>query len=294
MQVQESRLSNLESLILKLHNRLSVLDKNRSWVEVKPLLQRIATSMLELTYQKTPPVDLNPICELRLVNKVYTNAKTSQVIQLYPHEKGFILQLERNIPEVRERTIIAHEIGHTLFYDMRTLPPKRIFSYRYPNESEHKEEWLAYDFARFLLLPEFMLRGSIPEKDAPPAPKDVLVHTRRYRVSYELYCHRVIRDLGLWKNAVCFAYEAEPSNGQFRRSKIYKGRNLRKLRVGGSSGLLAANKTLLHSLVLESALDRQAKSSIVEYKGIPYFLEVYTYMLQPQRSVCMLKGYYKK
>ena len=71
-------------------------------------------------------------------------------------EKGFFIKLKKDLQTnlYRRRFTIAHEIGHTFFYQIDQIPPRR---YEIPSLQYHEEEKLCDLFAANLLLPEFLL-----------------------------------------------------------------------------------------------------------------------------------------
>lgn len=60
------------------------------------------------------------------------------------------------------RTLLAHELVHTLFYDRAADPPQRLF----PNSQ--REEAFCYDATRFLLAPHWLISDLGLDRAAPP------------------------------------------------------------------------------------------------------------------------------
>ena len=81
----------------------------------------------------------------------------------------------------RNRFRIAHEIGHSFFYDRRVPPPLRLFP------CSDKEEAFCDEFASALLVPRSIIRN------ITPSPANVFVIAQKYDVSVELAARAVAK-----------------------------------------------------------------------------------------------------
>ena len=95
--------------------------------------------------------------------KEYDAVNASGAI-LKPIPSGFVILLSNNQTTVRRRFSIAHEIGHTFFYDNSQIIPIKIL----PKElsktlGDNKEEDICNSFARELLMPNELVRRSIQD-----------------------------------------------------------------------------------------------------------------------------------
>src|SRR6185436_4950749 len=130
------------------------LDSPETWINV------MSMRLLQETQQVHPPVVLEPILKSRhaVVNYVF-NSKLEGRLEV--NEEGFKIFLRHDLETnpTRHRFTLAHELGHTLFYDLRTSPPRREISRSYRNEFEER---LCHQFARTLLMPEEFIRSGLP------------------------------------------------------------------------------------------------------------------------------------
>jgi hypothetical protein len=181
--------------------------------------------------------------------------------KLIPDSKGFILCLRKIGGEIpldgsklptRLRTTLAHELGHTFFYDLSLLPPRSSSSYLSSSglhKADLNEEWWCMDFARAYLVPEFWVakhleRGELPSLDFASRIRRELV------VSWDILFRRLLWDLRVWRNCVIFRvdiprlrstglWKSDAFKGwSFRRWLEYEGKRMisERLREGGLSG----------------------------------------------------------
>ncbi len=135
-------------------NELIALSRNRrpdenSWQAVKQSILKAATLLRQETGQVSPPIVLKNIEELRCIQEkiVFDSEEASGAI-LVPVPGGFIVRLGKDQRTARRRFSIAHEIGHTFFYNLEYDPPIKIL----PREcsrwlGEKKEEDICNAFA---------------------------------------------------------------------------------------------------------------------------------------------------
>src|SRR5437660_10792138 len=95
------------------------------------------------------PVDVEAIAQrkgLKLVELPL--GSSSRDAELRPASDGFLVRLKPRVSEGRRRFTIAHEIGHSLFYDHGRHQVGLL------DERESRaEEWICQKFASALLIP---------------------------------------------------------------------------------------------------------------------------------------------
>lgn len=180
---------------IRLLNRLYGADNPRAAMRI------VASDLLTQTLQNSPPIQFAPIFRLRgIVPRLW---KTKQAIEnsLLPDANlnaingGFELRFRSNPRRPgRVRFSIAHEIGHTFFFDKTFDPPRKRSMWK---GLEQDEERLCDIFASELLMPEEMVRNLFYVGKEPSL--NLLVDLcRKFQVSYEAMSHRLIGDLQIW------------------------------------------------------------------------------------------------
>ena len=118
--------------------------------------------------------------------------------------QGFIMRLKRNAADVRVRFTMAHELCHTLFYE---LVPEIKFT---PHEADDEEERLCNLGAAAFLLPASVLRRRV--KKLQPRLETLELLSAEYRVSIPTMLLR-LRALLLWQCEVSLWHRM--SGGRF-------------------------------------------------------------------------------
>jgi hypothetical protein len=144
---------------------------------------------------------------------------------LIPIEGGFSIIINKDLNFSRRVTTLAHEIGHTYFYDCSNNQPKLIFNKNLlEDKRNHQEfEYLSFEIGRELILPGEQLKEYITKKYLLNASiqnfeeiyKDLNV------VSKDIIAIRIIRELGLW-DSLLFIGSLEGENLVVRNSDKYR------------------------------------------------------------------------
>lgn len=132
-------------------------DSLTAWAE------EAAHQLLQATDQLDVPVDLSSVLSARRVATVTFSRDLSSEARLETHSTGFSIRLRESLAseenEPQRRLSIAHEIGHTFFYDLDQKRPERIL--RLPLH-DPLEEQACDSFAAALLVPRWYLRELAP------------------------------------------------------------------------------------------------------------------------------------
>ena len=116
---------------------------------------------------------------------------------LIPTNAGFRIRIGEEFPKTRQRFALAHELGHSLFFNSDEPHPFRPYS---NHESSDYEERLCDIFAGEILLPKDSLTKHVCQFDKPAA--DAVLHLAKvFDVSAQCLAIR-ISELRLWQAAV--------------------------------------------------------------------------------------------
>jgi hypothetical protein len=201
-------------------NELIALSRSRrpdesSWQAVKEAILQAATYLREEANQVSPPILLDSIEKLRSIQKkvVFDSEGASGAI-LAPISCGFILRLGKGQTTVRRRFSIAHEIGHTFFYNLDHDPPIQIF----PREcrrllGDKKEEDICNAFARELLIPRELVQQDI-EHSSCSNLQMIIDLAAKYVVSPEVAARRLVLDLSEFQSSILLFKDPSVSKGK--------------------------------------------------------------------------------
>ncbi|MFC1542923.1 ImmA/IrrE family metallo-endopeptidase [Candidatus Neomarinimicrobiota bacterium] len=201
---------NKYNTLLKLSHAISVLARHRNlenkafWQDVKQNVLDAANVLRVETGQVTPPIILKPIAKLRLIQRVtYFPHADSPEATLVPAWGGFIVRLRPGMPRVRYRYSLAHEIGHTLFYDIASTRPIRLLSQNSVKGYYLREEAICKGFANQLLMPLDMVSLKLDStKSTMEGLAQIKYLARLFEVSFKTMALRLIWDIEDYKNTV--------------------------------------------------------------------------------------------
>jgi len=179
---------------------------------VRDIVQEIADGLLATARVSSPPVDpavFFPGRHIRDYRRFArhggdTSASKRRVQidddaysgRLRVTDDGFVVEAKAG-PLNRIRFTLAHEIGHTLFYDLDSRPPQRVIYGEAPRDEEQFCNW----FASELLMPRALVRNHLETcQAAEPAlsPTGAIVRLADiFRVSPRAMGRRLVEDLGL-------------------------------------------------------------------------------------------------
>jgi Zn-dependent peptidase ImmA (M78 family) len=164
-------------------------------LSVREITRNIAKELLSSTNQTHPPINVNSILPIRHVN-VCTVTKMYKDGRIRPSTDGFIIEIAPS-PQKRQRFTLAHEIGHTYFYDLKPSPPQRILY-----DDSKDEETFCNLFASEILMPAHMVQAELKQlesNDGKLSPLDYFDRlVRKFNVSIEAMTRRLIEDLELF------------------------------------------------------------------------------------------------
>lgn len=204
--------------------------ENASWKPLKRVLMEAATFLRLEAHQTSRYAELNGIAQLRRIKRVefFQDSSAPETV-LTSVPEGFIVRLRPNLSPVRHRASIAHEIGHTFFYDLDLSPPTRLFA-KPSSAISQKEEGVCWAFARELLMPRgFVVAEQKDHKDM--VGLDLLSHLADcFGVSLKLAAFHLLWDLSELDNTVVIFREAKirRTQGNANPPRRYFGKAVRR------------------------------------------------------------------
>jgi hypothetical protein len=204
---------DLEYLIQSLHFELKRGKANTNkyeidWNTVKLICLKIADVFLKKTDQfryptsvdNIEPIILDEICSLQNIEiENYSNGNydTGRLQgEIFPTTTGFIVKLNPTQSSTRIFATLAHEVGHSLFYDTSNYPPKRVYFHL-----SSEEEWICWDFARSILLPTSIMNFILEKYPKTPSATEIVLLSKKLGVSVNFFLKRVRWDLKAWDDS---------------------------------------------------------------------------------------------
>ena len=202
-----------------------------SWRQVKQAILEAANYLRLEANQNAPPVQLDKIKQIRhIYEETSFNSPGSLTAVLTPSSKGFILRLREGQHLFRQRFSIAHEIGHTFFYDINKNPPVRLISRISSGVLSPKEEDICSAFARELLIPRELISRELFKLSDNNKLRVILDLGSRYEVSAEVMTRRLLMDLSQLETTAAIIFRGRDNFGR-QGAKVYirpyKGKTIR-------------------------------------------------------------------
>ncbi|MCG2777905.1 MAG: ImmA/IrrE family metallo-endopeptidase [Desulfobacterales bacterium] len=157
-----------------------------------------AKKLLHASKQDSLPIDVNAIFPYRRIEPSITfdrNLKYSA--RLITTNHGFQIIVNERLNESSMQGVlrftIAHEIGHTYFYDLEETPPSR---YPWLSSLDKSEEMICDLFASALLIPDNMITSRYQKEN-------LFLHNLQklsgdFQVSYSAMAMKIIFHLSIW------------------------------------------------------------------------------------------------
>jgi len=165
-------------------------------------------------------IDLKPILKLRRIKRpIKIDESLKSIAKLIPENDGFKILVNKSLvgkfSKAHWRFTIAHEIGHTFFFNFNEKPFRRISSH---NFIDNMEERLCDIFAAELLMREELVKKNFYEL----ANDNILVSldliSKKFDVSFDAISIRIINVLSLW-NGILLVCKWMPKEGMFSINK---------------------------------------------------------------------------
>jgi Zn-dependent peptidase ImmA (M78 family) len=225
-------LSSVEYLILKrLGNPDQYLTKtgfSKGVAKLKEVLRKDVHKILVDNGLINPPIRIEKInrIDIAKIRIEYANMNEGEQGLLIPDERGFIIKVNRMLKRLKARTVIAHELSHTFFYDIKELPPRKYGTF--PSLPGTKTYWIEEDVCRFLarefLMPTFSMKGLRQLFDV--SIENLISLRRAFEVTYNTLLFRLIKDLELWES-IAIIYNRK--NNLFMKELAIKGKGYKRV-----------------------------------------------------------------
>lgn len=174
-----------------------------------PRVKRLVEKLLKNPhYEEFPSIDLYSIFELAYIKEISFGEVTWADANLRTIKGGFAIDISKNRPYEEQRMDIAHEIGHTLFYNFNNeeeIPQHSLTSTRL-NPFNKNVEVFCEMFAQELLMPSSLLKN-VAENFPTPNEKenfkvDYLIKLANlFKVSEESMAEKLVRE-NIWKAVI--------------------------------------------------------------------------------------------
>jgi hypothetical protein len=157
-------------------------------------------------------------------------------------ERGFLVLLNERLRRygARARFTVAHELGHTLFYDLNVPKPRRRVPRTFNNAFE---EHLCSNFAGELLIPfEYLSAVADGFQQKTEAEKTAILNevASKCLVTREVAACHLVRTLGWWKSILIFTRGESSGPGILKSSALHSRRS--RCLLGHDAHLMHLNR----------------------------------------------------
>lgn len=180
--------------------------------EIKRNVFEFVWKEMERTGENNPPIlddlEKSKFISSRKAKIVYSEHLKMLEAYLLPNKENFIIVVSESLKKspLRLRTTIAHELGHTFFYNINGCLIKSYFppsSTPYRKERGVKgnvryvwedQEGFAFEIGRNILIPHKLLISYLPSKTSVSS---LLTLKNIFRTTYSVLSRRLVHD-GFW------------------------------------------------------------------------------------------------
>ncbi|MEM3760353.1 MAG: ImmA/IrrE family metallo-endopeptidase [Candidatus Bathyarchaeia archaeon] len=142
----------------------------------------------------------------------------------------FIIVINKGLGEIKRRTIIAHELGHTFLLKANIKTSVLPYGYDYSRHLWKTIEGPAFEIGRQILVPKQSLPASLSKS---VTLKKFLELKKEYRASKDIIALRLIHDLKLW-DAYLFFTTYDPNKGNVaipKNHERFKGNSFKRFNL---------------------------------------------------------------
>jgi Zn-dependent peptidase ImmA (M78 family) len=210
-----------------LEDRYLAYDKNTATNNIKRIISEHIEELLFKSGQTKPPFNPRALFDATRIIEFYEATLPDNISGLLvPILGGFKMKINSSHGEVRKRYSIAHEVGHTFFYNLNDYAiPKLDFNVE--NSRYWLREGYANEIASMILLPESFIKEHIRVLNLLPSFESIERICKTYRVSFQAAIRRIIRTMKLW-DCLIFMSEKNGSNINTIKASIIKGQSFTK------------------------------------------------------------------
>ena len=239
----------------RLYLRDQARTRSASWPAAPRLVQNVALAIT--ADQLEPPIRLREVADTLQINiECRVSPSKRHLGKLIPQLGGFTAvvygQLRSTVEEQGEfslltrgltknstsstqlhlnrrgRFTVAHEFGHTLFYDApepESTPARIVPARQASRDAMWREEGLCDAFARAVLIPSTW-RTAVGDK---PSFANLIEASSYFHVAGEHLLHRIIHDWKMWDSAIFVRADVRSLGTRY---KIFRGSRRRNEAIG--------------------------------------------------------------
>lgn len=178
---------------------------------------------LNKTGQTSPPFNPELLFGIRkIISKQEQSLPDNFSGILQPTKGGFFVKVNSKLYSKRKRFTIAHEIGHTFFFDVSSDIPKKKFI------SSNSPYWVEEDYVNSIaceiLLPTPFVEETFKRNNYSSSLESLSAISNLYQVSHEVISKQLIRNLKLWD---CLYFQCKKNHESITpiMSSIAKGQS---------------------------------------------------------------------
>lgn len=174
---------------------------NYRWCSLNKVMFLVADQLRVEVNELKPPINLQKIVKLRSI-AIKQNCNQKTLGMLVPVTNGFTMLLAVQQSMERMRFTIAHEIGHSFFYDLSKNPPARFFPSYIGGLTHYKEEQICHSFASELLMPRDLIKATLQKVSFSNPCNQIEEFARMFLVSFEVASIRLLKELAILPNCL--------------------------------------------------------------------------------------------
>lgn len=250
--------------------------------EIRIRLFEDVNDVLRAASQTNFPIDVKAIAAIRNADVQFTELTSCKSL-LLPKKGGFVIKVDKLLPIFKMRVAIAHEIGHTFFYDTSLNTPQRVYG------SKDADYWIehgiAFEIAREILLPKAMIGDLIAKTFLVPSIESIADLSKKCEVSYDILRLRLVSDLNLW-DCTIFRSKIEKDNIKTLKRDISKGESFGGLRIPQVIGPNSKGYERLYEVLSNNSQNKLVETEI-PIKSAKYLLN--SVFMQPTSCFTILK-----
>ena len=194
-----------EAIVARLEKRLSDVLRGQS---LKTWAEGRTAELLETSNQHGPPLLLetsSPLLKKRRIKRVSYKVGLPERGRLSIESDGFAIEVAPTSKRLGQwsRFVLAHELAHSLFFNVEEWPPLPLISFEPGNRDL---EWLCWYLAKCLLVPSRWVLRELSHKPTPDS--DGFSFSILYRLEklfsapWRIIAQRLVEDLNLWNCAI--------------------------------------------------------------------------------------------
>jgi Zn-dependent peptidase ImmA (M78 family) len=245
----------------------------------------IVERLLELSKQDKTPIDLEKILPLLKIHPIQYSDDILHRARLLPIENGFQITIDKGVPNTLQRTAIAHEVGHILFYDTKEKIPKSILSTDQTVQLKNKIEWYCYKFGRELLCPTYQFTKFFFKRGFNPSLKNINLLKYLFLCSFDIITRRIYEDFHYWPKSVIFQIKID-NEIHIDKNSILKGQDIKNLSI--QDFICSSKKSFEFFQIIDNS-DCDIYSFNIEYKKQLYLLEITRIIPEKNDFRCLIR-----